>query len=598
MSDASGTCDDLAGAGRSSGRPPSESAMTSDKPETRWTLRDVIVSFALANLYFIPGWRLLIRPSAELYSADVLPRYVDLAALCFDILIVTALAFAAAAAVRRSERRGVRTAGRVAFVVASVIGVCGLRREIAGAFSAAFGFVTERVRFDAIPEQVAIAIGAGAAVAFGLAAYAARRKARAVARLLAPVPFSRAVAVLLTIAAPIGATLPATAALRIAHYEASGEFARPQLPEAAPVAPGAPPRRVLWMVFDEWDYRLTFEDRPAGVAMPEVDRFRAGAVSATTAVPPTGDTLSSIPAMLTGERVWSAYPEGPSTLRLAIRGRREHASFREMETVFDRARALGAQTAVAGWFHPYSRVVGHSLTRCYWESLASVGVFYPKESHLGTRMLDLFWWSATSLPFVSEPLELKRFVHQRSAVEDHHGILEAGRRVAADPNLQFVFIHWSIPHLPAVIDAETGAPEPGPEDGYADNLVALDRSFGEIRRELERSGLWDTTVVCLTSDHMARWPRWRSRPHWLGPDDLQLVAARSVDWRVPLLVRLPGEVSGRTFERRFEIVETHGLLLAALQGEVTTHDDVVAWLATHSREDPQTQAPPSELEGL
>jgi hypothetical protein len=45
--------------------------------------------------------------------------------------------------------------------------------------------------------------------------------------------------------------------------------------DAAPlmaVRPGQP--RVVWMIFDELDYRLVFEERTTGVALPEFDRWK------------------------------------------------------------------------------------------------------------------------------------------------------------------------------------------------------------------------------------------------------------------------------------------------------------------------------------
>ena len=51
-----------------------------------------------------------------------------------------------------------------------------------------------------------------------------------------------------------------------------------------PVHEGQP--RVVWIIFDEADYRMIFEQRPASLEMPEFDRLREESLSANNAISP------------------------------------------------------------------------------------------------------------------------------------------------------------------------------------------------------------------------------------------------------------------------------------------------------------------------
>ncbi len=61
--------------------------------------------------------------------------------------------------------------------------------------------------------------------------------------------------------------------------------------------------RVVWVLFDEWDYRLTFEDRPPDLAMPELAALAGESVVARHAYTTGSDTGESIPSLVTGQQI-------------------------------------------------------------------------------------------------------------------------------------------------------------------------------------------------------------------------------------------------------------------------------------------------------
>src|SRR5439155_4257338 len=68
--------------------------------------------------------------------------------------------------------------------------------------------------------------------------------------------------------------------------------------------------RVILLVFDELDQRLAFDDRPAGLALPELDRLRTTALYAPHASPSGPQTDISMPALIISRPVAAVRPEG------------------------------------------------------------------------------------------------------------------------------------------------------------------------------------------------------------------------------------------------------------------------------------------------
>jgi len=67
---------------------------------------------------------------------------------------------------------------------------------------------------------------------------------------------------------------------KMTHYDTSAFAAKPLAPRL-PVVPNL--HGLLWVVADEWDYRLTFVDRPSSLALPEIDRLRKDSLFAERA---------------------------------------------------------------------------------------------------------------------------------------------------------------------------------------------------------------------------------------------------------------------------------------------------------------------------
>lgn len=352
--------------------------------------------------------------------------------------------------------------------------------------------------------------------------------------------------------------LPFTGQAAAARREAE-ITARRESENTAPREAEITARRAVWVIFDEWDQRLTFDDRPADLLLPEIDRFRREALAALAAYPPRNNTLESIPSLLSGEVVVRAEPMGAADLRLTFRGSSSAASWRDVPNVFDIARARGFNTALVGVYHPYCRVLASSLTSCWWAEMPrpinSNGATLGAAMQGQTRSLFETW----RLSAFGQSLSTQRKAREFPAA------VERAKVAASDPSYGLVLLHLLTPHFPHAYDRRTGAFTLGnaPVGGYYDSLALTDRVWGELRRAMEDAGVWDTTAVLLSSDH--------------GMKHSGLLDGKS-DSRVPFLLKLSRQTEGFEYDQKFNTVVSGNLLLEILDARIETPRQAAEWL--------------------
>ena len=290
-----------------------------------------------------------------------------------------------------------------------------------------------------------------------------------------------------------------------------------------------PRPRVVWIILDELDERVAFSQRPSGVELPALDRFRreAGFV-AREAISPANATAFSLPSLLDG--------------KVATR-----PGVMPAPGVVEAMRKLGMRTAIAGWSMPYCATV-QGLASCgswplNWQSNSYGEDFLPilraqLRGLVETHSFSLVGQSQTSRMHVSTVEAMRR----------------KGAEMAGRPDLDFVFLHLPGPHPPFVYDPETRRPNAWSwpkKKGYLNNLRYADDVFASIRLEMERTGVWEKSVVLVSADH--------------GYRGAATIGFSPFDRHVPFMLKLvPGLKYDRDPGTRLETVESGRILLDLL----------------------------------
>lgn len=308
--------------------------------------------------------------------------------------------------------------------------------------------------------------------------------------------------------------------------------------------------RVLWLIFDEMDFRISFIGRPQNLKLPEFDRFKGESLFAENAYSPAGATIPSIPALLSGKMIPNASLDDFDTLNVEFEGSNQTVNWGSQPNVFSRAKKLGFNTALLGEYLPYSRLIGHDLDFCDWSAYRFQFV----------SAKDTLWDNLTT--------QLYSFFHGFSLHYDQHQIatreiFDGARKLVADSNYGLVFIHFPVPHSPFI---HNHAWWDQSVKGYPDNLILCDNIWGQLRKEMESKGVWEETNIIISSDHS-----YGKAKKFDGKED----------HRVPFLVKLAGQKKAIIYQPEFNTVLTHDLILDILNKKVTTHDEMVHWLNRH-----------------
>lgn len=339
--------------------------------------------------------------------------------------------------------------------------------------------------------------------------------------------------------------------------------------------------RVIWIIFDELSQTIAFGNRPPGLELPNLDRLKRDSFYGSSAVAPADSTEISMPSLILGQQVIEARPEGPGVLRVRTTSGNQTLAWSSMPNLFDRARELGFNTALVGWFHPYGRLLNHSLTQCYWTAgWLNAGVEEPTNpqplvSAIGDRLrLQLAALPlAGHLPAISPLVNLRRQkIEQFSWLRDH------AVQIVSDPAIGLALIHVPIPHPPAIYTRTGGRFTAEGRIGYLDSVALVDQTLGQLRRALEQAGLWDRTAVLLSADHGWRTYHWRGNPEWNVEEE---AASHEDTAGVPFLLKLPGQTSGMVFDQRFNTIVTRQLITGILSGQLTDAATIPGFIERH-----------------
>ncbi len=498
-------------------------------------IKDGIVALSLANLCFANAWFTILYDEDKGYFNKLPIQTSSTLALLVNILWLAALVWLGIRVWRRFRNRLLHFTLHLAFLALLLVPLDFVRHQI-------FHISDNRVALFFQQPVVMIC----SVVLLALMVWQHRRAARAagvLVAILSPLALSVLVKILLLLLGVMH--------LKQADYE-------PVLPPLAPVHEGQP--RVIWIIFDCTDYRVAFENRPAGVQLPEFDRMRGESLFCTNACSPHSSTKSSMPALISGRRISSVGIANASDLNVQVADTGADTTWQKLPSVFAEARALGVNTALVGWYHPYDRILGKGLNYCSWYPFP---LFEPARaktfSHAMWREIGCIPWS---------------WHIRRIFIGVCHDGLRDSLSLVTNNVYGLTLLHLPPPHTPGVYLPEKdqftfwGMPR---KIGYLRNLALADKELGQIRRAMEASGQWDKTWLIISADH-----------------SLGATTFGQPDTRVPFIVKPPGANEAITYSPKINTIVTHDLILAILRGEITGQRALVPWLDEHGKPLPTT----------
>lgn len=519
----------------------------------REACRDLAIALSLANVLFLRAWGALLNP-ANHYLLGAPPSATATGVTIAGVLLLAAILFGLARASRRHAATGLRrNLTSLAMLAAFLIALNLLRQQVPALAVDRLVSSAGSVRGLVGLVLVIVALTGAAVQRWGL-----ERLARA--------------AVWVVLVATPFAVMTMGQALWLAS--------RPQLSRATfqdqtplPLRSGHElPARLVFLVFDGLDQQLLETDRTTGLHLPAFDRLFEQAIRWDNAYPPSQSTLVSMPSLITGRALHAVRATAANELALRFAGTDTEAPWSEVPSLFTRANALGGHSALIGWYHPYCRVIGRTLNYCRWYPY-SPELEHPLRNTIraqGVLMLDSFpgafrlrggasqaWSWPSGQTDARWHARLYRAIHAETL------------RAIADPRLDLIFVHYPIPHEPGIFDRRSGTLTTNGAT-YVDNLALTDRALAELDRALGDGGLAPRTALLVTADHA----------HRRGGDrKMAFPVVGRLEHRVPLILRLPGQVEPVVRHEIIRNVVAHDLALAVLGGTLRAPADLDRALA-------------------
>ncbi|HTC74480.1 MAG TPA: sulfatase-like hydrolase/transferase [Edaphobacter sp.] len=352
-----------------------------------------------------------------------------------------------------------------------------------------------------------------------------------------------------------------------------------------PATASAGHSRILWIVLDELSYRQLYEHRYPGLELPAFDKLASTATVFTHTVPAGYWTDIVLPSLMSGQpldKMGAPAAGFPLLVRSASNG--AWHPFAARQTVFQDALNAGYQTAVAGWWNPYCRILSDVLDHCFWTTHSELrGGMYSSQSAISNTespALNVL----KMMPWHSPPPDSTYF-HQL----DYWELLAAGDKLINDPSATFVLLHMPIPHMPGIYNRRT-ASFAAPNPSYLDNLALCDNYLAHVRKELEDNGTWDNTTLVLMGDHS--WRISKGAAALMSPEERAASDGGQFDDRPAYIIKLAHQTTPTRIDTQFPALRTRDLFDNLLTGRITTPQQLATW----AQQAPQPAKPqPTQL---
>lgn len=338
---------------------------------------------------------------------------------------------------------------------------------------------------------------------------------------------------------------------------------------------------VVLLIFDEWDYEYTYSRRPAHIAMPALDRLQENSTSFSYALPTSGETLSSVPAILTGE-AWSESSIGLDGNVLLRKSPNEAwQPFQIHTSIFCLASRRGWRSHFIHWrlvLDPAEVAECPGLTLNHYDS---------DQRYREVREAYATFGGALTRPWLASLhgyTIARRLTSRRTVVAERARVvrkmMDELTRVLSEARHEVVVAHLAVPHEPAVYDARAGRflQQGNPNVTSLDNMAVVDLVLAQVQRVLTRRGQWDTSLVIATSDH---WQRRGSGDNFDPPAEKTAVERGH---RVPLIIKFPGQTESQTVARRTSTTTVYEAVRRRISGKLDSFRSVSALVSEPRRD--------------
>ena len=318
-------------------------------------------------------------------------------------------------------------------------------------------------------------------------------------------------------------------------------------------------RKVIWIIFDEFDHEIAFIDKPNNLELPNFKKLRNNALTHSKLFAPAKSTFYSVPSMLIGEYIQGTTFKNHRYIMKT--NDKKMIPFNFENSIFGKINKDGFTSSITGLgFHSYCLMI---QVKCK--------VFNE----------PLRWYDG-----ITHTLHLKQVItflrRDKSKPKGFHrdinpAIIKSMYEFIESPNpTNFLFIHNRVPHLchhckngfSGTAGKKFNIETTNTEEAYLLNLKFVDYLLGEILKKLDTKEYKENeTLLILNSDH------------WARPGATSIFPSRKKDppnkpYPALFIAKILGDNKKEEIFEPDSGIHTQELVHRFLNKEINTHSDI------------------------
>ncbi|NGX28323.1 MAG: hypothetical protein K940chlam1_00499 [Candidatus Anoxychlamydiales bacterium] len=344
----------------------------------------------------------------------------------------------------------------------------------------------------------------------------------------------------------------------------------------APIENNKP--KVIWIIFDEWDQYLTFEKREKNIHLPQIDDFKEKYFSASNVYQIANITPLSLSSYTTGLAPTGFKIVGHNKIKLDFIDTPSKL-WGSDNSIFSKLALKNVNSSIVGWFLPYDRIFDKYIVKKKYYKNKKMAFKAIKNTYVD---LALFYFlrPINKLSF-QKITPLKNYIIKivrKKGSQLYKEIYASTKDVLIDPKINFCFLHFSIPHPPVIFDRNTNKLSTK-VSSYSDQLMLVDKTIEDIKNILIDAKLWDSSTLILTSDHWFRPNSWIAFPESITISEKdKKMAKKRTQPLVPLLIKMPYQNQTISYDKPFNAIVLHNLVLDIFDNKISNETDLKNWL--------------------
>ena len=352
--------------------------------------------------------------------------------------------------------------------------------------------------------------------------------------------------------------------------------------------------RVVLMIFDEFDYHLTFQNETSPLNLKNLNALKNKSFFATEAIQPDGHTIRSMTAYLSGKPLDVKTPQIEHFDDISYTTKiGKKFSLKKDKNLFSKVAEMNKNTALYGWAIPYNKI--------FRKYVCQSSCVLPWESHfLNKNSLKSLWnfnffLLDQSLNYIYALFKIKNETDnfwdkwnksdvQSNLVDFHIKTMDKIKEDILKKDIDFIFYHSSFAHYPGIYDEKNNVYLRKESGSYYGNLALIDKTVGEILDYIEQSEKRESTILIITADHIFRKENYQKKSSFVVEDIRNKRKDREkIPSYIPFIVYFPNG-SKSIYKKEFNALCLHNMVLKLLNKEIICADDVEKFI------DNQTQS--------